>query len=161
MSPNRPAEVPIQIIFVQLVCGSCFLPSCGSLRSGSWPLFWWRSSSSRWSSRYVFVFICSQTLYILGCSAIWIVQSAANADTGPLNLHPYSDATVCIFQLISCSDLENNYLGPIEMVYRLNQISPFEYGAHLILTIILLITGNILEFVLNVPLVIFNIWLYV
>lgn len=47
------------------------------------------------------------------------------------------------------------------MVHRLNQVVPFEYGAHLLMTLIFLFTMNILEFVLNLPLVAFNAWLYV
>lgn len=47
------------------------------------------------------------------------------------------------------------------MVHRLNQVMPFEYGAHLIMTLLFLFTMNLLEFFLNLPLVGYNAWLYV
>lgn len=47
------------------------------------------------------------------------------------------------------------------MVHRLNQVAPFEYGAHLLMTIVLLFTMNFLETILNLPLVAYNVWLYV
>jgi hypothetical protein len=47
------------------------------------------------------------------------------------------------------------------MVQRLNQIVPFEYGTHLVMTILMVFTMNFLEFILNLPLACYNIWLYV
>lgn len=47
------------------------------------------------------------------------------------------------------------------MVQRLNQIVLFEYGAHLLMTVIFVFTMNFLEFFINLPLAGYNVWLYV
>ena len=46
------------------------------------------------------------------------------------------------------------------MTQRLNQIVLFEYGTHIFLTILFLVTMNFLEFILNIPVAAYNVWLF-
>lgn len=62
---------------------------------------------------------------------------------------------------MSASDLEAEMINNIDMCRRVNYIVLPEYATHAILTAGFLVTGNWLEFVINVPLVGYHIHRYV
>jgi hypothetical protein len=65
-----------------------------------------------------------------------------------------------IFMFITCTDLEFDYINPIEAAARLNIFWWIESSIHLGFTILLLITGNWFELLINFPLAAFNVHSY-
>eukprot|EP01111_Echinosteliopsis_oligospora_P004512 TRINITY_DN1739_c0_g1_i1.p1 TRINITY_DN1739_c0_g1~~TRINITY_DN1739_c0_g1_i1.p1 ORF type:complete len:150 (-),score=13.53 TRINITY_DN1739_c0_g1_i1:78-527(-) len=62
-----------------------------------------------------------------------------------------------VFYLISYTDLECDYVNPIDLSRRINTLIIPEMATHIVLTVMLLSSGHWLDFLLNVPLVIWNI----
>jgi hypothetical protein len=60
------------------------------------------------------------------------------------------------FQVVSFVDLENDDIPPREMTQKSNQFVLPEYIGQGLLTLIFLLTGNYLEFFINLPLLIFH-----
>jgi protein cornichon len=54
-------------------------------------------------------------------------------------------------------DLESGLVNPITMCRSVNRYVEPEIGSHLVLAVTFLITGHYVEFLLNLPLVIWNI----
>jgi len=63
-----------------------------------------------------------------------------------------------VFLVVSLVDLESDFMNPTDMCRKTNQLVIPEYLAHGLLTFIFLITGNWLEFLINLPLIIFRIF---
>jgi len=61
-----------------------------------------------------------------------------------------------VFFLIMFSDLETDYINPIDLCNKLNQFVVPENIAHGLLTILFLLCGQWTAFLLNVPLVAYN-----
>jgi len=64
---------------------------------------------------------------------------------------------VVVFVLISMSDLESDYINPVDMCNKVNNLVLPEYITQFVLTIVFLLTGNWIEFLLNLPLAIYHI----
>jgi len=62
-----------------------------------------------------------------------------------------------VFFIIMFSDLECDYINPIDLCNKLNQFVIPENGAHAFLTFLFLISGQWIAFLLNAPLVAFNV----
>jgi len=62
-----------------------------------------------------------------------------------------------VFYIIMFSDLECDYINPIDLCQRLNVFVLPEMGAHAVLTLLFLLSGQWLSFIWNVPLLAFNI----
>ncbi|KAF4621308.1 hypothetical protein D9613_000825 [Agrocybe pediades] len=61
-----------------------------------------------------------------------------------------------VFFIIMFSDLECDYINPIDLCNKLNQFVLPENAAHAFLTLLFLISGQWVAFLLNLPLVAFN-----
>ncbi|KAF9456938.1 cornichon [Collybia nuda] len=61
-----------------------------------------------------------------------------------------------VFFIIMFSDLESDYINPIDLCNKLNQFVIPENGAHTFLTLLFLLSGQWVAFLLNAPLVAFN-----
>jgi len=61
-----------------------------------------------------------------------------------------------VFFTIMYSDLECDYINPIDLCNRLNSYILPEAGLHAFLTILFLINGYWVSFLLNLPMVLFN-----
>ncbi|KZO96137.1 cornichon [Calocera viscosa TUFC12733] len=62
-----------------------------------------------------------------------------------------------VFFIIMFSDLECDYINPIDLCNKLNQFVLPEMIAHCVLTMLFLLCGQWFTFLLNVPLVAYNI----
>ncbi|KAI0343747.1 cornichon [Trametopsis cervina] len=62
-----------------------------------------------------------------------------------------------VFFIIMFSDLECDYINPIDLCNKLNQFVLPEHGAHAFLTIVFLLSGQWIAFLLNAPLLVYNI----
>jgi len=62
-----------------------------------------------------------------------------------------------VFYIIMFSDLECDYINPIDLCQKLNQFVLPEMGAHAGLSLLFLITGQWISFLLNVPLIAYNV----
>lgn len=66
-----------------------------------------------------------------------------------------------LFQkVVSLVDLESDFINPTDMCKRTNQLVIPEYVAHGVLVIILLLSGFWIEFVVNVPILCYNLYRY-
>ncbi|KAI3384001.1 hypothetical protein SNEBB_001791 [Seison nebaliae] len=65
-----------------------------------------------------------------------------------------------VYVLIAFDELKTDFKSPVHHCNTLNPIIPFEYGGHLILTIILLFSGEFLSFFINLPLALIHIKRY-
>jgi len=61
-----------------------------------------------------------------------------------------------VFFIIMFSDLECDYVNPIDLCNKLNQFVIPENAAHGLLTVLLLLSGQWLAFLLNLPLLLYN-----
>ncbi|KAF8633271.1 hypothetical protein AX17_004446 [Amanita inopinata Kibby_2008] len=61
-----------------------------------------------------------------------------------------------VFFIIMFSDLECDYINPIDLCNKLNQFVLPESMAHAFLTLLFLLGGQWTAFILNLPLVLFN-----
>ncbi|CAO1633303.1 unnamed protein product [Sympodiomycopsis kandeliae] len=61
-----------------------------------------------------------------------------------------------VFYIIMFSDLECDYINPIDLCNKLNQFTLPEMIAHATLTVLFLLSGQWIAFLLNAPLVAFN-----
>ncbi|KAJ8652553.1 hypothetical protein O0I10_011812 [Lichtheimia ornata] len=64
---------------------------------------------------------------------------------------------VMVFFVIMFSDLECDYINPIDLCNKLNQFVLPEMGAHAFLFFMFLVNGSWLSMLLNLPLVAFNV----
>ncbi|PPQ88460.1 hypothetical protein CVT25_011586 [Psilocybe cyanescens] len=62
-----------------------------------------------------------------------------------------------VFFIIMYSDLESDYINPIDFCNKLNQFVIPEYAAHAFLALLFLLTGQWTSFLWNVPLLAYNI----
>lgn len=62
-----------------------------------------------------------------------------------------------VFFTIMYSDLESDYINPIELCHKLNPWFIPEAGLHAVMTILFLVNGYWLVFLLNLPLFAYNI----
>ncbi|KIL68811.1 hypothetical protein M378DRAFT_21735 [Amanita muscaria Koide BX008] len=62
-----------------------------------------------------------------------------------------------VFFLIMFSDLESDYINPIDLCNKLNQFILPEYGAHAFLALCFLLSGQWFALLLNIPLVAYNV----
>ncbi|KAI6112034.1 cornichon [Pisolithus croceorrhizus] len=62
-----------------------------------------------------------------------------------------------VFFIIMFSDLECDYINPIDLCNKLNQFVLPENIAHAFLTLLFLLSGQWFAFLLNLPLVLYNI----
>jgi len=61
-----------------------------------------------------------------------------------------------VFFIIMFSDLECDYINPIDLCNKLNQFILPESAAHAVLTLLFLLSGQWIAFLINLPLVLFN-----
>ncbi|KOS15428.1 er-derived vesicles protein erv14 [Malassezia pachydermatis] len=61
-----------------------------------------------------------------------------------------------VFYVIMYSDLESDYINPIDLCTKLNQFMLPEMGAHAFLTVLFLLTGQWIALFLNIPLLAYN-----
>ncbi|WFD36657.1 Structural maintenance of chromosomes protein 5 [Malassezia cuniculi] len=64
---------------------------------------------------------------------------------------------VMVFYIIMYSDLESDYINPIDLCTKLNQFTLPEMGLHAFLTLLFLINGQWTALIVNVPLVAYNV----
>ncbi|KAF8266008.1 cornichon [Lactarius quietus] len=62
-----------------------------------------------------------------------------------------------VFFVTMHSDLESDYINPIDLCNKLNQFVIPEVSAHAFLTMLFLVDGQWAEFLLNAPLLAFNV----
>lgn len=62
-----------------------------------------------------------------------------------------------VFYIIMFSDLECDYINPIDLCNKLNQFVIPENAAHGFLTLLFLLSGQWIAFILNAPLVAWNV----
>jgi len=62
-----------------------------------------------------------------------------------------------VFFTIKFSDLESDYINPFSLCSELNAVVLPENGAHALLTFIFLITGQWVAFLINAPLLAYNV----
>lgn len=62
-----------------------------------------------------------------------------------------------VFFTIMYSDLESDYINPIELCHKLNPWFIPEAGVHAVLTLLFLVNGFWLVFLLNLPLLAYNV----
>ncbi|CAL1711287.1 unnamed protein product [Somion occarium] len=62
-----------------------------------------------------------------------------------------------VFFMIMFSDLESDYINPVDLCNKLNQFVLPEHTAHAFLTVLFLISGQFIAFLLNAPLLAFNV----
>eukprot|EP00127_Corallochytrium_limacisporum_P006136 Clim_evm3s219 gene=Clim_evmTU3s219 len=65
-----------------------------------------------------------------------------------------------VFFIIMLSDLECDYINPIDCCNKLNQFVIPEYALHGFLTVIFLPAGQFIAFLMNLPLVGYHAWKY-
>eukprot|EP00123_Amoebidium_parasiticum_P019284 comp24436_c0_seq1/m.46703 comp24436_c0_seq1/g.46703 ORF comp24436_c0_seq1/g.46703 comp24436_c0_seq1/m.46703 type:complete len:135 (-) comp24436_c0_seq1:418-822(-) len=65
-----------------------------------------------------------------------------------------------VYFIIMFSDLEVDYINPIDLCQKLNQYVLPEYGVHGVLTLAFLLNMEILPFLINTPLLGYNIYNY-
>jgi len=65
---------------------------------------------------------------------------------------------VAVFTLMSYSDLESDYVNPIDLTRRVNTMVLPEMVGQAVLTALLFLSGNWLEVALNIPLLGWNIY---
>lgn len=61
-----------------------------------------------------------------------------------------------VFFVIMFSDLESDYINPIDLCNKLNQFVLPEYGAHAFLALLFLLWGQWTAFLWNLPLLVYN-----
>ncbi|PKI83425.1 hypothetical protein MVES_002342 [Malassezia vespertilionis] len=61
-----------------------------------------------------------------------------------------------VFYVIMYSDLESDYINPIDLCNKLNQFTLPEMGAQAFLSVLFLFTGQWFALLINVPLVAYN-----
>jgi len=61
-----------------------------------------------------------------------------------------------VFFIIMFSDLECDYINPIDLCNKLNQFVLPENAAHAFLSLLFLLSGQWMALILNLPLVVFN-----
>ncbi|EAU91465.2 ER-derived vesicles protein ERV14 [Coprinopsis cinerea okayama7 len=61
-----------------------------------------------------------------------------------------------VFFVIMFSDLESDYINPIDLCNKLNQFVLPEYGAHAFLSLLFLLFGQWTAFIWNLPLIAYN-----
>ena len=59
-------------------------------------------------------------------------------------------------QVIMYSDLESDYINPIDLCTKLNQFTLPERSAHAVLTLLFLLNGQWIALAINLPLFAFN-----
>ncbi|WFD32277.1 Structural maintenance of chromosomes protein 5 [Malassezia sp. CBS 17886] len=64
---------------------------------------------------------------------------------------------VMVFYVIMYSDLESDYVNPIDLCSKLNQFTLPEMAAHAFLTTLFLLSGQWMALVINLPLVAYNV----
>lgn len=64
----------------------------------------------------------------------------------------FSFFLIYYFQFISASDLENDYINPIDMADRMNMLLYPDVGLHGFITVLFLFSGYWFEFLFNLPL---------
>jgi len=62
-----------------------------------------------------------------------------------------------VFYVIMYSDLEVDYINPIDLCNKLNQFMLPENGAHIFLAVLFLLSGQWIAFLFNLPLAAFNV----
>ncbi|KAK7691691.1 hypothetical protein QCA50_005091 [Cerrena zonata] len=62
-----------------------------------------------------------------------------------------------VFFMIMFSDLESDYINPVDLCNKLNQFVIPEHAAHGFLTVLFLLSGQWIAFLLNAPLLAFNV----
>lgn len=62
-----------------------------------------------------------------------------------------------VFYIIMYSDLESDYINPIDLCTKLNQFTLPEMGLHAFLTVLFLIKAQWIALIINVPLVAYNV----
>jgi len=62
-----------------------------------------------------------------------------------------------VYSIVSLGDLESDYLNPVDLCEKLNKFANTEIIGHVILTLLLLFFGSWYEFLLNLPVAIFNV----
>merc|ERR1712080_591166 len=63
---------------------------------------------------------------------------------------------VMVFYVIMYSDLESDYINPIDLCTKLNQFTLPETSAHAVLTLLFLLNGQWIALAINLPLFAFN-----
>ncbi|KXN73553.1 ER-derived vesicles protein ERV14 [Conidiobolus coronatus NRRL 28638] len=61
-----------------------------------------------------------------------------------------------IYFIIMYTDLESDFINPIDLCNKLNKFIIPEMAAHLVVSLILIFAGNWLSFLFNLPLIIWN-----
>jgi len=64
---------------------------------------------------------------------------------------------LAVYLLILLTDLESDYLNPVDLCNKMNMFILPEMGVHAFISLSLLLTGNYLSFLLNLPLLAYNI----
>jgi len=62
-----------------------------------------------------------------------------------------------VFSIVSLGDLESDYLNPVDLCEKLNKFSKPEIIGQCIMTLLLLLSGSWYEFLVNLPITIYNI----
>ncbi|TFK44866.1 cornichon [Crucibulum laeve] len=62
-----------------------------------------------------------------------------------------------VFFVIMFSDLESDYINPIDLCNKLNQFVLPEYAAHAFLALLFLLSGQWTALLFNIPLIAFNV----
>ncbi|CAD6208411.1 GSCOCG00003419001-RA-CDS [Cotesia congregata] len=62
-----------------------------------------------------------------------------------------------IFHVIAFDELKTEYKNPIEQCNSLNPLVPFEYGLHLLINFLFLISGEWFSILINAPLIAYHI----
>ncbi|XP_071865718.1 protein cornichon isoform X1 [Bombus fervidus] len=65
-----------------------------------------------------------------------------------------------IFHVIAFDELKTGYKNPIEQCNSLNSLVIPEYGLHILINILFLISSQWLALLLNMPLIIYHLWQY-
>ncbi|KAG4100723.1 cornichon [Neocallimastix lanati (nom. inval.)] len=68
---------------------------------------------------------------------------------------------IMVYFVIMFTDLENDYINPIDLCTKLNHFVIPNYIAHAIMTLFFLFTGKWLTFLFNLPLLCYNIKRYI
>ncbi|XP_066598361.1 protein cornichon [Prorops nasuta] len=64
------------------------------------------------------------------------------------------------FHIIAFDELKNGYKNPIEQCNGLNPLVMPEYGLHIFINILFLMSGQFFSLFLNAPLIIYHVWRY-
>lgn len=62
-----------------------------------------------------------------------------------------------VFYIIMFSDLECDYINPIDLCNKINDFILPEIAVHSILTLLYLLSGQVIAFLINAPLLLYNI----